>query len=214
MQPRANGKRTGAILLGAAGLLLALFFFAPRPVPVDRQLHAEIGAALGSEARQLLRPGGKVTLITRDTQTFPQPSLDILRKSFERQFDKSTTVDILLVQVDPLRPASVPPGDFFELLRKSKPDDVIVSLLGPPVLSDQERFVLGGVRPKVVALCAGSLAGNLDLKRLAQAGLLHAAVVTRQFAQGTAETARAIPRNFASLYHVYHSSDLAMVNAD
>lgn len=202
-------KTTLTIVFGVMALAVAAIFFVRLPAPVDRKLHSEIGRALAAEASALLKPGGKVTVISRDTETFPQPSVDVLLKSFKRGMKGDAEIANLLVQVDPLRPASVPPGDFFELLRKAKPEDVIVSLLGPPVLSDQQRFVLGGVRPKVIALCNGAMSANLNLRSLFEAGLLHAAVVSRQFAPTRTDAQRQAPRDFANLYQTYSAKDLA-----
>ncbi|HUS35574.1 MAG TPA: hypothetical protein VM680_09510 [Verrucomicrobiae bacterium] len=202
-------KLTLTIVFAFLTVVVAAIFFITLPAPVDRKLHSEIGKALATEASALLRPGAKVTLITRDTATFPQPALDVLIKSFERNINRNTQVAKLTVAVDPLRPASVPPGDFFELLRKSKPDDVVVSLLGPPVLSDQQRFMLGGVQAKVIALCNGGMSANLNLRSLFDAGLLHAAVVSRQFAPTKTDTQRQIPRDFANLYQTYNAKELA-----
>lgn len=209
MKRSPDRKAAAAILFTILAVVTGLVSFASLPAPVDKKLHAEIGGALATEAAGLLRPGGKITVISRDTETFPQPALDILLKNFTRHIGKETPVATLLIQVDPLRPASVPPGDFFELLRKSKPEDVIISLLGPPMLSDQQRLVLGGVRPKIVALCSGAMAGNLDLRTLFDAGLVHAAVVGRTFTVATTEAARRVPRNFETLYQTYTSKELA-----
>ena len=205
----AERKRAATILFAALTIIVALFVFAPRPAPIDRNLHAQIGEALAKEAASLLKPGGKVTVITRDTSAFSQPALDILLKNFTREIGKRATITTLPIAIDPLRPASVPAGDFFELLRRSKAEDVVVSLLGPPILSDQQRFVLGGVRPRVIALCNGAMSANLDLRRLFDAGLLHAAVVSRQFPPAVTDSQRRAPTDFASLYQTWSSNDLA-----
>jgi hypothetical protein len=204
----ASQKLAVTIIAAALAVVAALFFFVSLPAPVDRSLHAQIGLALADEANELLGPGGKITVICRDTETFPQPAMDILLKSFKGRI-KNATVATLPVQVDPLRPASVPPGDFFELLRKSKPEDVIVSFLGPPMLSGEQVFMLGGVRPRIVALCAGPMSANLGLRSLFDAGLLHAAVVGQSFAKSTTDSSHIIPRDFASLYRTYKSNELA-----
>lgn len=202
-------KLTLTIVFALLAIVFAAIFFISVPPPVDRKLHSEIGKALASEASALLRPGGKVTVITRDTATFPQPALDVLITSFARSLKSDAKIGKLIVQVDPLRPASVPPGDFFELLRKSKPNDVVVSLLGPPVLSDQQRFMLGGVQAKVVALCNGGMSGNFNLRSLSDAGLLHAAVVSRQFVAAKTDAQRQVPRDFANLYQIFSAKELA-----
>jgi hypothetical protein len=208
MKGRADRKVIATIAAAIVSVVAALFFFVTLPPPVDRSLHANIGAALADEAGRLVRPGGKITVICRDMETFPQPAMDVLLKSF-KSHTKGAEVITLPVQVDPLRPANVPPGDFFELLRKSKAEDVIVSFLGPPMLSADQIVMAGGVRPRIVAFCAGPVAANLDLRSLFDVGLLHAAVVGRSFTKTTADTSRIIPHDFASLYRTYQSNELA-----
>lgn len=207
LSPRQKINLT--ILFAALAVVSGAIFFFTLPPPVDRKLHSEIGRALAGEASTLLKPGGRVTLITRDPETFPQPSVDVLIRSFERNLNSGAQISKLVVQVEPLRPASVPTGDFFELLRKAKSEDVIVSLLGPPVLSDQQRFILGGVRPKVIALCNGGMSANLNLRSLSDAGLLHAAVVSRQFPPARTDVQRQVPRDFATLYQTFSAKELA-----
>jgi hypothetical protein len=114
-----------------------------------------------------------------------------------------------LVQTDPLRPVDVPPGDFFELIRKSPSGHVIVSLLGPPVLTEEQRNKLGRVLPKVVALCSGSLAETVDLRQLFNAGLLHAAVISRPVSSFAAEKAQKSPQGFDQLYAIVNTADLS-----
>src|SRR5207248_1548227 len=78
LMKRGFERKTAATILSAAlALVAALFFFTSLPVPVDRKLHEKIGTALAVEAASLLRPGGKITVISRDTRAFPQPALDI-----------------------------------------------------------------------------------------------------------------------------------------
>jgi hypothetical protein len=57
---------------------------------------------------------------------------------------------------------------------------VIVSLMGPPVLSDTELKQLGEVKPTVVALCSGPVREQVDLRSLFSQGLLQAAVVSKR----------------------------------
>jgi hypothetical protein len=68
----------------------------------------------------------------------------------------------------------------FDVLRRSKPGDVVVSFLGPALLSEEQRNALGhGPRASVVAFCPGAIPTVLDLRRIAGMGLLHGAVLAR-----------------------------------
>ena len=85
-----------------------------------------------------------------------------------------------LLEVDPLRPVEVPAGDFFELIRKTPQGSVIVSLMGPPLLSESQRRQLQEINPAIVAFCSGSVPEQVDLRSLFEQGLVHAAVVSRR----------------------------------
>jgi hypothetical protein len=198
-----NSTNFAAILaIGAACAAIILFSrgFAP---PADRKLHSEIGRVLAREAMGLLRPGGQITVITRDTEAFPQPALEILLKSFQQEVRRGgdIPVGILALQLDPLRPVEVPPGDFYELIRRSTADRVIVSLLGPPVLTREQRSTLGRVEPKIISFCAGNLAQSVDFSELFTAGLLHVALLNRP-TSATGGSAANGPGTFDRLYTV------------
>ena len=151
------------------------------PPPVDRRIHEAVGQALARQAVELLGPGGTVTALTRDTASFPQPAIDLSRGAFEKELRRAkvTLQTVQTFEEDPLRPVQVPPGDFFERLRRSRAGDVIVSFLGPPLLLEEQQAGLGAVAGKVVAFCPGDLPRQIDLRLLAQQNLLHAAVLAR-----------------------------------
>src|SRR6266702_24674 len=82
-----NRHSTDIVAILTAGTAFAAIFlsswrFGPA---VDRKLHSDIGRVLAKEGLSLLRPGGQITVITRDTEAFPQPALDILLKSFQQE---------------------------------------------------------------------------------------------------------------------------------
>jgi hypothetical protein len=200
-----------AILSGAAALLTLFFSSCELPPRSERQIHASIGKALAKEALRLRGTDGPITVITRDTEAFPQPALDILLASFERALRRegATLASVQLVQADPLRPVDVPPGDFYELIRRSKPGHVIVSLLGPPLLTADQQIKLGRVQARIVALCSGTAAETVDLRKLFQAGLLHAAVVSRTISAAPSSGPSDSPRGFDALYRVVLAGDVA-----
>lgn len=201
MRSRKCTEVIAAVVASAALAIIVLSSceFAPR---VDRKLHAEIGRALAREALSLLGQGGQITLITRDTEAFRQPALDVLLDSFKREVRRAQAViaGTQLIQADPLRPVEVPSGDYFELIRRSSGEHVIVSLLGPPLLTEEQRSKLGRVKPKIVAFCSGGLAENIDLPRLLEAGLLHSAVVSRPVSQIAVTNPSKTPNSFEQLY--------------
>jgi hypothetical protein len=207
-----KGKSTDivCILITGAAVVTMLLTSGRFGPPVDRRLHAEIGRTLAREALGLLRPGGQITIVTRDTEAFPQPALDILLKSFRREVRRVGDFPIVTksLQLDPLRPVEVPPGDFYEVIRQSGDDRVIVSLLGPPALTREQRAALGRAKPKIIAFCSGNLAEALDLRELFNAGLLHVALVNRSTAPAAGPASAGGLSEFDRLYTVVRS-DLA-----
>jgi hypothetical protein len=145
------------------------------------------------ECLKLLKPGGKITIIARDTEVFPQPAMVLARQSLEKDIHRAGAEvrSTLAVQLDPIRPSAVPSGDYYELLRRLPEGDVIVSLLGPPLLSEEHREKLGRPRARVVALCAPAT----DTEALFASGLLQVAVVNKPSATSQA-------RSFDQLYAV------------
>ena len=151
------------------------------PPKVDSKLYTEIGTVLARQALELLPAGGEIVAIARETETYPQPAMEISLKEFQKQARSAgVNVTVKSIQLDPLRSVEVPPGDFFEVIRRAKANQVIVSLLGPPVLEPAQRSKLQQGRPKIVALCTGNLAEQSDLNEMFRSGLLHAAVVRKE----------------------------------
>ena len=148
---------------------------------LDTKLHRDIGRALAQEAVKLLTATGRLTVVTRDTSSFPQPAMELALASFRQEIQRSgaTIADIQTIEVDPLRPVEVPPGDFFQLLRHGAVGDVIVSFMGPPLLDEEQRATLGEVKPKIVAFCSGGPSDLLNLRWFAEQKLLHAAIIGR-----------------------------------
>lgn len=189
---------SGVALFGLVAALIALAVSQVTwPPRVDTRLHQEIGRALAAEALKLRGPQGQITLIVRDTASFPQPAADIARASIEQELKRAGVLirSVHLLQEDPLRPPQVPPGDFFELLRRGASGDVILSLMGPPLLNEEQRALLGTPKPKVVAFLPGAQPEQLNLRWLAEQGLLQAAVMGRPPSQWVAGR-----ESFADLY--------------
>jgi hypothetical protein len=177
----SKGVMAAAIAVTAAALGLILRSQGGMPPGEDRALHEEVGRALARESLGLLGPGGHLVLFARDTSDFPQDAADIARRSFEKEAEGvgHPVSATRLIADDPLRLVKVPDGDFFEVLRRAKAGDVVASFMGPPLLSDEQRAMLGEPRARIVAFCSGSMPAVLDLRRLAEQHLLHGAVLSR-----------------------------------
>ena len=83
------------------------------------------------------------------------------------------------LKLDPLRLVRVGSGDFFDWLRKQKDGDVVVSLLGPPILGAAQKKQLGERKTRVAALCSGDLPRQVDVKALFEMDLLQVAIIDR-----------------------------------
>lgn len=143
--------------------------------------HRAVGAELARLALSLLKPGDQITVITRDTTAFQNPAADLLMESFQRELRKAhvSISSEQKLEVDPLRRIEVPSADFQEWIHHASGGDVIVSLMGPPVLSAAQRLQLGEIKPAIVAFCPGSWPEQVDFRRLFGDDLLSAAIVTR-----------------------------------
>lgn len=156
---------------------LSLTDFSPRK---DMAIYREVGRTLAVEASKALGNEGKVIVIARDTSTYRQPAMEISVQELEESLEHlGVSVTHRLIQLDPLRPVEVPPGDFYEAIRRGKSNDVIVSFLGPPILEPEQQTKVKGAKPKMVALCTGTMAEQADLADLSARGLLRAAIVNR-----------------------------------
>src|SRR5262245_42934998 len=149
---------------------------------INPKPHEATGWMLAQQGLTLLKPGGQIIVIARDTAAFKNPASDIQLASFKKTIRQAhaTVASVHALQVDPLRPVEVPPGDFFELIRSAPKGSVIVSFMGPPLLSEAQRTRLPESKPVIVAFCSGSLPERIDLQTLFNQGLLHAAVVSRR----------------------------------
>jgi hypothetical protein len=176
-----------AVCLTAASVaILSIWHLPPR---ADAEISGEIGRTMAREALAVLPKEGRVVVIARDLNVYDQPAMEVSLKAFEQEIEKAgATIAMRPIELDPLRPVEVPPGDFYEAIRRTKSNEVIVSFLGPPVLAPEQQEKLPPVKPKIIALCTGSLAAQTDLGALSRLGLLHAAIVNRA---KTAEPKRA-----------------------
>lgn len=174
IQALAIGTCTISVVI--ASWVLGWIDVAPRP---SGTLHQKIGQALAQEALAHAGSGGRVVVFARDTSEFEQPAMDLALRSFTAEMQKAghPVTDLRLVAEDPLRPIHIPEGDLFDVLRKSSKGDVVVSLMGPALLAEDQRLALGTPKASVIAFCPGSSAEIMDPAQLASMGLLHGGVL-------------------------------------
>jgi hypothetical protein len=203
MRNRAVVDVLAALVILGSGVGLYYFLDGYPPGPEKRSAQAS-GWAMAREALRLLQPGGQITVIVRDTGAFRHPESALQLRSFEQAL-RHARVGIgttRVLQVDPLKPLEVPPGDFFELLRRAAAGSVIVSFMGPPLLTPEQLSRLGTVRPRVIAFCPGATPQRLDLRVLFDAGLLHAAVISRPPAARALPSSRDLQGSFERYYQL------------
>ena len=170
--------------------------FGPR---INTEPHRSAGAEMARQSLSLLKPGGQITVITRDTAAFQNPASDFLLDSFQRELRRAhasiSTIERL--QVDPLRLIEVPSGDFQKWIHHAAAGDVIVSMMGPPLLTSEQRRQLGDIQPAIVAFCPGSWPDRMDLRPLFAQGLLRAVIVSRGDQRSAAVNSEKFDQNFA-----------------
>lgn len=169
--------------------------FGPR---INTEPHRAAGAELAHQALSLMKPGGQITVIIRDTTAFQNPASDFLLESFQRELRRAhaSISDIERLQVDPLRLIEVPSGDFQKWIHHAAAGDVIVSMMGPPLLTSEQRRQLGEIQPAIIAFCPGNWPDRMDFRPLFAQGLLRAAIVSRCDQHSAAVRPRSFDQNF------------------
>src|ERR1044071_6854910 len=167
------------VLIAAAAVLF--FQLVGLPPKVDAPPHIGIGQNLAEQAAKALGHGGKIVLIAPDCSVFRYPGFEIQLKAFYGALRKArlNVAATNLIKLDPLYLVRVPSGDFANVLRKQSDADVVVSLLGPPILTAEQKSKLPPRHARVVAVCSGDLPRYVNLKGLFDDDLLHAAIVSR-----------------------------------
>ena len=180
MQSKVIGTLAALATL-AAWVLIFLSLHGGLGPRIDSGTHEATGWVMAQEALARLQPSGQITVIARDTSTFKNPATDIQMASFRKALGKAHAAmpSVHALQVDPLRPVEVPAGDFYGIMKNTPKGSVIVSFMGPPMLTASQCAQLGENKPAVVAFCSGSLPALVDLRSLFEQGVLQAAVVDR-----------------------------------
>jgi hypothetical protein len=210
---RKSVNWVASIVIAVTTLWLYLFLY-PSPPAIDTRPHQGLGAALAGEAMKLGDASTRLIVIVRDQVSFQLPATKTQLDSFHRTLKAAgrSAATVRTIKEDPLRVAGVQPGEFFELLRQAKENDVFISFLGPPVLADDQLRKLGPKRPRIVALCTGAMPARVDLKKAFEQQLLHTAIVSRAEAPAKAVAGNA-QAAFEQLFKVITSGNLAELSA-
>lgn len=167
------------LLMLVATALLAVRYYHPTP-KIEARPHLGIGEALADQVVKT-GSGGRVTLVVPDTTLGKFPGAEAQLQAFHAALRRANlrVAATNVVKLDPNRVLRAPPGDFAELLRKLTDADVVVSLLGPPVLNAEQKGRVGDKHPRIIAVCSGDMPRQINMKALFADRLLHAAIVSR-----------------------------------
>jgi hypothetical protein len=207
----SNIAKTLLSLLVIAGCGALAFYLVQGTGPeFDPAPHRAIGQVLADQALAL-GAGGKIVLLARDVSMIPNPaSSEEVKAVSEALRQKGHPVaQTNLSKVDPLRVLRYPSGDYAELLRKLTDNDIVISLLGPPEFTDAQVIRVGEKRPRIVALCTGTLPEQLNLKKLFDDQFLHAAIVSRGELTSGYPASATTDKSFEALYAVIGTNNLA-----
>jgi hypothetical protein len=205
---------TAAAVTTAAAWVGLYCWLNPGPPAPDLRPQQGVGEVLAAEALRSLEPGARLVVIARDPSPFEVPASAAQLEGFFNALNHAgkRVAFTNLIKLDPLRRMAVPPGDFFDLMRRGGENDVIVSLLGPPLLEPQQLAKLGAKRPRVLALCASPAPAQANLAHLFEQRLLTAAVINRSDApaRSTASGARSA---FDQMFKLVTSANLSELPA-
>jgi len=181
---------------------------------LDRRRHEAVGWMLARQAAEMAK-GGEIIVFARDTSSFENPASDIQLAAFRNGLAKAglSIASLQSLQVDPLRPVEVPPGDFFTAIKKAQPGSVIVSLMGPPLLTPDQINKLSGKRAAIIAFCSGLSVEKADLKSLFDQGLLQAAIVDRPGIKAVPQSPSDLQSCFDHWFVTVRSSEAATTSA-
>ena len=148
--------------------------------------------------------GGRIVLIDRDPRLFQDPATAAHLRAFHETLAKSGQRAALtnFIKIDPNRLMAVPPGDFFELLRRTKSNDIVISFLGPPMLTGEQVQLLKDGQARVLAFCPGNVPQQSNLARLFAMNAVHAAIVDQAHPVTPAAKGESPRAAFDRLYRV------------
>jgi hypothetical protein len=181
MPLKQKAKLTAAAVALVASALIYYASIGGFGPPVDLTAHKALGKILATEALKLRGNGGRILVISADTSDQRNPYLDAQFRAFEKALRKNGAAISTnrFLRFNAIRLITVPPTEFTGLFKKSAENDVIVSLLGPPILPDAQMADLPEKRAKVLAFCPGSIPRQLNLRRAFDQGVLTTAVISR-----------------------------------
>jgi len=191
------------VAIAASVAFLVSRWLAP---PLDVKPNQAIGEVLAEETVRVLSGQGQVVLVTLDPSL--SKAVKIQTDSFVRSLKKKRSVTIAATEY--LQRADTVQGDTqkempserFLSLVQTYPDAGIVSLVGPPRLTDAEVAKLPQPPPKVLIV----VRTYKELQRLFENGLLQVAIVPRVNFPAPVEKPRRLREWFDKYYQALTSA--------
>jgi len=198
--------------LAVIAVSAAFLWWTLHPIPPSPELrpHEALGEALAQEAAKIAA-GGRVVVIALDNTDFKNAAAVAELKAVERGLKKANlaTAATILVKLDPLRLPRVPANQFYDVLRKYTEKDVVISLLGPPVLDPNQRANLPPKLPQVIAACTGDMPKQLPMKKLFETGMVRVAIISRPDAGASGPHTGGPAEWFSHFYQVIGAANMS-----
>lgn len=176
----AMAKRRVTVLVSMLVIITAEFGCSQKS-PVKEQTYCTAAEVLAAETTKLLSDKGQIVVVAYDTTTVPVPyataQLDAFKKSLKlkRHVSIAAVESVGLNKGDLALAATLDGKKYGKIISQHAGIDAIVSLVGPPVLTDAEMQKLPSNLPKCLVF-GGS---PVKLKRLFREDIVQVAVVRR-----------------------------------
>ena len=164
----------------AAGVFLYLFLRTPG-ADFNPKPHQALGRVVAEEAMKLIQGDGRLIVFARDFKSFESPAMKAQWGGFCEAVanGKVKIASTNWLQVDPLRTPSLPAGGYVERAQRAGSNDVIVSFLGLPELTEAQLRRLEAKRVQLVAVCTGNTPLRTNMRRLFERQWLQVAIISR-----------------------------------
>jgi len=174
-------KRRRVIVLVCMLVIITGEFGCSQKSPVKEETYCTAARVLAEETTKLLSDKGQIVVVTYDTTTVPVPYAAAQLDAFTKSIKLKSHVSIAAVESvglnkgDLALAATLDGEKYGEIISQHAGIDAIVSLAGPPVLTDAEMKKLPSNLPKCLVF-GGSPS---KLKRLFRADIVQVAVISR-----------------------------------
>lgn len=197
----------GALAAIAIAPLSLLFTMSDHPPEDDYTVPRALGLGVAEETCRLLGNKGRIVVVRMQGQGTQLRNAEAQIQTFLETLSSQGGVNVagteaLVMQLVPAGPPQIFSGEMYSSILAKYPEvSAIVSLVGTPLLRDEEIVKLPPNRPKLIVL-----GGGADLGRLLDDGVVQMAIVARPNARSKFEEQKKKPKSlracFDQLYQV------------